>query len=87
MNNRYKVKRILWIIFDTVLIATGVIITPFGVLGWRKTGFILETWSVGSTLEGRSGFFTVILGIIMGYFAQFLGFCFSAPQFFVSEII
>jgi hypothetical protein len=71
MNNKYKVKRILWIIFDAVLIATGIIIAPIGILGWRKTGFILETWSVGSTFEGRLSFFTIMLGIIMVLYGVF----------------
>lgn len=71
MNNKHKIKRILCIIFDTVLIVAGIIITPFGVLGWRKTGFVLETWSSGSTFEGRSGFFTIILGIVMVLYGLF----------------
>ena len=71
MNNRYKTKRIFWIIFDIVLIATGLTITLFGILGWRKPGFMLETWSAGSTFEGRSNFFTIMLGIIMILYGLF----------------
>ena len=72
--------RILWILFDVVLVISSAILISYGIFHWKELGFRIESWSDVSTNEGRACVAVILLGIGLAVYGIFDLFVFRCSK-------
>jgi uncharacterized membrane protein len=62
---KLRLKNILKVTYDFILVIAGMLLVPFGAFNWQKTGFNFKLSGEMGGREGNEALYFLILGIFL----------------------